>query len=122
MGTDIHVQAEKFVDGKWRRIPGYKPFGWRGYKMFAFLAGLRWDIKPIAAPRGVPDDADLDEDIYLGDHSFSWLSVQELSNFDYEQHATGTETYRGALGPEFFCDLENLRKLEAGRIVFGFDS
>lgn len=148
MGCDIHSQAEKRVNGKWERIPAFEPFDWRQYGMYGFLADVRnySDVKPIAPRRGIPQDADVDEDEHwLGDHSFSWLSVEELASFDYDQpmedrrvtrevngimnggctaEPGGGEmtTYREFLGPAFFADLEKLKKLGAERIVFGFDS
>lgn len=72
MGCDIHLHAEKLVDGKWVHIVpptgvdsfgddfGYTPRWYRGrnYELFAVLAGVRnyGDITPIAEPRGIPGD------------------------------------------------------------------
>jgi hypothetical protein len=149
MGCDIHVQAERKVDGKWQLVPG-NFFDWRGYNVFAFLAGVRnySAITPIAQPRGLPDDC-VDTDDYNsargGDHSFSWLSIPELLAFDYEarmedRRITVTEgnftngavtaepgggetmTYREYLREGFFDELEKLKAAGAERIVFGFDS
>jgi hypothetical protein len=137
MGCDIHSRAERKVDGKWEIInPGYEPFGWRDYRVFAFLAGVRntFDIPPLSPPRGLPDDiADDGDDNYLGDHSFSWLAVQELLDFDYDQPAEiGPEschskpdwftTWRELFGKRFFVDLKTLELIGAERIVFGFDN
>lgn len=148
MGCDIHMQAERKVDGKWQIVPG-NFFDWRGYNVFAFLAGVRnySGVTPIASPRGLPDDAVMaDDGDDLGDHSFSWLSLDELLAFDY---AASTEdrrvtvqtgpnswyggataepgggkmmTYREYLMEGFFEELEKLKAAGAERIVFGFDS
>ena len=149
MGCDIHTQAERRVDGKWTRIPDLVPFDWRSYGMFGFLANVRnhFDVPPIAEQRGLPDDADYAEGSrWLGDHSFSWLSVDELLAFNYDQTVEDRRvtreirpglisggctsepsggkmtTYREFLGKAFFDDLEKLKAAGAERVVFGFDS
>lgn len=152
MGCDIHTQAERRVDGKWKRLDGFAPFDWRWYGMFGFLANVRnySEVPPLAEPRGLPPDADYDEerdgDRWLGAHSFSWLSLDELLAFDYDQtfedrrYAAQTgpnlwnggataepghgkiTTYRKFLGAAFFEDLRKLKEAGAERIVFGFDS
>jgi hypothetical protein len=151
MGCDIHMQAERQVNGKWYTIPGHF-FDWRSYSNFAFLAGVRnySDITPISDPRGLPEDAADSDDEYGGarggDHSFSWLSLEELLAFNYdaitedrrvtvqigpncwnggataEPGGGETMTYREYLGEVFFEELEKLKAAGAERIVFGFDS
>lgn len=148
MGCDIHVQAEKRVNGKWTAID-CSIFDWRSYGMFGFLANVRnySDVPPISEPRGLPEDVDCsNEDDWLGDHSFSWLSTEELLNFDYYQEIedrryteqVGPNTWNGAataepgngikttyrefLGKHFFDDLQKLKEIGAERIVFGFDN
>jgi hypothetical protein len=149
MGCDIHTQAERRTEGRWEIIPGLHPFDWRSYGLFGFLANVRnyAAVPPISEPRGIPDDSPGGgDDGYLGDHSFSWLSVDELCAFDYDQivedrrvtrpiapnlhsgHCTADPgggrmtTVREFLGERFFEDLAKLRAAGAGRIVFGFDS
>lgn len=135
MGTDIYCQAERYVNGQWRRIDGVKPFRWRDYHVCGFLAGQRhYSVPPISKPRGLPVDADYvepqDGGHWLGEHSFSWLSMDELTSFDYDKEFDDTDipsgsrktTYRIFLGPKFFDELGKLRELGAERIVFGFHS
>ncbi len=147
MGCDIHSQAEKRVEGKWEAIPDLLPFDWRSYGMYGFLANVRnySAVPPISEPRGLPPDATGDTDYTYGDHSYSWLSVEELLAFDYDQpmedrRVTRTvgnftnggvtaepgggsqTTFREFLGPHFFEDLEKLKAAGAERIVFGFDN
>lgn len=67
----------------------------RNYEVFAILAGVRNynNVTPISEPRGLPDDVspevarlnydhpEYDEDgddVSLGDHSHSWLTLAEL--------------------------------------------
>lgn len=89
------------------------PFDRRSYKLFAFLADVRntYGIIPISESKGFPDDSEylnvsLDEPYYMdfgygeanmcytvGDklkynlnyHSFSFLTLSELINFDYDK-------------------------------------
>jgi hypothetical protein len=155
MGCDIHIVAQKQNEaGQWGEITGSfsegpSPFDWRSYGLFGFLAGVRnySAVPPISEPRGLPDDYGQDpEEPWLGDHSHSWLSVDELAAFDYdrpledrritvqlapnfwsgsglaEPGAGRMTTYREFLGPGFFGDLAELQRIGAGRIVFGFDS
>lgn len=161
MGCDIHSIAQKKVDGVWETLD-LKPFDWRSYDLFGFMADVRnlSAVPPLATCRGLPDDLvkrRIDDDAivqgwsgdepdlpwYLGDHSFSWLSVKELLDFDYDQvfedrrlkigpnmwggstvdPGLGEEkTYREFLGPMFFKELMKLRMSGAERIVFGFDN
>lgn len=152
MGCDIHSFAEKQLNGQWVNL-GVAPFDWRSYGMFAFLAGVRnySAVSPIAERRGFPGDAS-DEvrgeySDWAGDaHSASWLTVKELSDFDYDARmedrrvtrrvAAGyydggqtcdpgegqTMTYREFLGSDFFDDIEKLKAAGAERVVFWFDN
>lgn len=76
----------------------------RNYNLFAILAGVRngYDLESISEPRGLPDDLSLElrklnyddplyvesedsNDISLGDHSQSWLTLAELLAFDWSR-------------------------------------
>lgn len=149
MGCDIHTTAEQNVGGRWVGI-GFEPFDWRSYGMFGFLANVRnySDVPYIAADRGLPEDAsELVRERYPEDgHSHSWVLVDELLAFDYDQpvedrrvtvqlservwSGAGTAepgdgratTYREFLGEAFFDDLAKLKELGVERVVFWFDS
>lgn len=148
MGCDIHSHAEHKVDGKWKVIPGLTPFDWRSYGMYGFLAGVRnySAVPPISEPRGTPDDAAPEireswESWDMDGHSHSWLSVAELSSFNYDQEMEDRRvmrnndggctcdpgdgekmTYREFLGDAFFEDLKKLQAAGAERVVFWFDN
>jgi hypothetical protein len=159
VGCDVHTVAQKRDEqGKWTTFygefaEGPAPFDWRQYGLYGWLAGVRnySDITPISEPRGLPDDFNLGEwedesGDWLGDHSYSWLSVDELLAVDYDQvvedrgvsqeirpglvnggatcEPGGGEqtTLRDFLGERYFKDLYTLKALGAERIVFGFDS
>jgi hypothetical protein len=108
MGTDIHIVAEVFRDGAWHLADVDVPDG-RNYWAFAVLAGVRNGygfagadrgdpLIPISEPRGLPEDLSLelrappeDEAVdipWLGDHSFSWVTLEELLAYDLETPVT----------------------------------
>lgn len=79
----------------------------RNYRVFAVLADVRntGEIVPIAEARGLPDDmsdevARLDyehpehdadsDDVSLGDHSQSWLTLAELQAYPWDGEAART--------------------------------
>lgn len=65
----------------------------RNYSAFAILAGVRQrgaGFVPISEPRDLPPDISRaaqydDDDMGLGDHSHSWLTLAELLAFDWQQ-------------------------------------
>lgn len=172
MGCDIHSRVQiQQKDGTWKTVvarifptsyallfdegvelnePTSEPFDWRSYGMFAFLADVRnySHVPPISQPRGLPKDLGVTDpnqlEDYFGDHSFSWLSLDELLAFNYDQtfenrrtmrdgngaadagSGNGIKTtFREFLGPLFFRDLDIIRQVareEKARIVFGFDN
>lgn len=98
MGTDIHGRFQKKV------TTGKNSYTWddiaseweenRHYQLFAILAGVRNGfgfagvptgeaVKPIAEPRGLPkgiraDDGYDADGMWYGEHSYSWLSGEEM--------------------------------------------
>lgn len=153
MGCDIHTVAEKKVGDEYVAIDGFEPFDWRSYFMYGFFAGVRnySDVPPLSEPRGVPDDASsvTKERVDGWDsdgHSHSWLSIAELTAFDYDAKVEdrritvqmpggwvncgatagpgGGEmtTWRDRLGDAYFTDLERLVTAGAERVVFWFDN
>lgn len=124
----------------------------RDYELFSVLAGVRnrLDIRPIAPPRGVPED--VGEAVraawnaarhYPDIHTASWLSLRELLDFDWDQslihlslrdnepsrlHSQNFLTYREAVSDNNFInrglgELQTLVENPADlRMVFWFDS
>lgn len=94
MGTDIHHRFDKKIGNNYVEIESdYK--GNRHYRLFAWLANVRngfgfagvktgEPIKPIIEPnRGIPKDLEKYNEgyyntLWLGDHSFSWLTSTEI--------------------------------------------
>jgi hypothetical protein len=76
----------------------------RNYDLFAMLADVRNErsfagcvtgsgFKPISTPRGLPDDISPEvkresDELGLGFHSHSWLTLTELNAYDWNQVAT----------------------------------
>jgi hypothetical protein len=150
VGCDIHDYAEVRLDGRW--TARYSIFDTdRNYAWFGFLADVRnYSHSPvIAAPRGLPDDADLDAEeredaLWCDFHSHSWLTLAELLAYDYDQVIWDRRITKGGngaalaeegegqhlplrefLGETFFRRLQLLAELgkpEDVRLVFWFDN
>ena len=104
MGCDIHIYVEKKVNGKWEciddlkkdedgffEIKGEEIYHGRNYILFALLANVRnySGVEPISEPKGLPvdlsDQVKEISDIWIGNsHSHSYLTLQELLNYDFE--------------------------------------
>lgn len=162
MGCDIHTFVEVRQGDTWHYFaehiftdldgPTAEPFAWRSYGTFGFLADVRnySHVPVIAPPRGFPDDVTAEvvlvwRELWDQDgHSASWLTVAELTAFDYDQvfwdrrvtkNGNGAAladegegehlTVREFLGTGFFHDLDQLATLGAPedvRVVFWFDN
>lgn len=103
MGTDIHGVFQAFDNGQWRDVESNYDQD-RHYQLFAVLAGVRngygsagvptgEPVTPIAQPRGLPADFAMHGDSHpiaelahmdpsrrkwMGDHSHSWLTGEEM--------------------------------------------
>lgn len=132
MGCDIHMYAEKLVDGKWQKLTGFKtqysegsdhPYEGRNYTLFAKLAGVRNGegfagcdtgdaVVPISEPRGLPEDVSEEvmvesEEWGIDGHGRSWLSLSEVLSADLGNFQA---THRG------YVDLESFKHfMEHGR-------
>lgn len=138
MGTDIKCLAQRQTTEGWETIG--PAFDWRDYGLYGFFADVHnYSVSPvIAEPRGQPTDmseADRDE-VHEDLHSQSWLSLEELRAYDYDQQFEdrrqngttlpegegGWTTLREFLGEGYFDELHRLEAAGASRIVFGFSS
>lgn len=154
MGTDIHIQVEVYrkLEGRWVWINNFLPPYInktkyipisinRDYHLFAILAGVRnsWGLTPISEPKGLPKDINLDlyeaskeDPDILGEHSFSYLTVTELKEYNWKDYVV-----RGDFNSYFqltTLDFILESRFDYGewdkednpsdfvRIVFGFDS
>ena len=173
MGCDIHSFAEVWKNGVWVKVGDVFPLdNWekgfykkdfndepiidRHYGLFGWLADVRnySRLPPISQPRGLPTNlslAVLHESATWGldGHSYSWLSLAELLEADYEQivwdrrvmRQESSGVWNGAalanegegkhlslrecLPDSYFKMLEVLKTLgepENVRIVFWFDN
>lgn len=156
MGCDIHSYVELRTESGWAKLDdpifdngwlgigdvynredNEQPFYDRNYNLFGVLAGVRnYDLPIIAEPRGIPVDVSdvvaTEYDKWFGDaHTASWLTVAELTGFDYEQLVSDPYEedeqvpLRDILGEGYFERLEQLTALGAPdsvRVVFWFDS
>jgi hypothetical protein len=84
MGCDIHGVWQAWDGQSWADVESEYQQD-RHYLLFAALAGVRdgYDMKPIAPPRGWPDDfqrshSDEHGRFWMGDHSHSWLDADEM--------------------------------------------
>ncbi len=139
MGCDIHLYIErKNKEGKWEEIKDIPetliPDG-RNYSVFAFLANVRnhgdTKIKPQFEGRGFPDDTSIPEndtdDFWIGDHSFTYASLNEILNAPWEEFELKDSYFyvffRYVLPrlccPCGWCGKEECDKI---RIIMGFDN
>lgn len=79
MGTDVKVEYEAKRNGKWEQVSCDYQIE-RNYLFFAWLANQcnEYDVEPIAKFRGLPKDYSCEDG--PGEHSQSWLSVDEILN------------------------------------------
>src|SRR5574340_1109003 len=88
MGTDIHGVFQRRNGSKWEDIPSKYEQN-RHYLLFAWLGNVRngfgcagvpthTEITPLSDCRGLPDAFDGSDEHDIGDHSFSWVSADEV--------------------------------------------
>lgn len=155
MGTDMHGPIIE-VGIKWTR-PGMKTnekvdwwrqlvhYSWseRNYLFFNVLAGVRDGGYNVISPRGLPDgcytvldpdqDGDNKEGVWLGDHSFTWITPEEWEHvvIAYRAavaHENTVHAGNSGYAPESkdinFVDhlLKMVKNEKDVRLIFGFDS
>lgn len=139
MGCDIHVHVEIKRDGRWLHLNEVQVQ--RNYHLFGKMAGVRdEDAKPIAPPRGVPDDmSEITKLCYdrmgIDAHTPSWLTGAEAGEVEdwFEKtfpHRPGGPLFGYVLGNYVNSHVkwEDTRKafkemgVEDVRVVFWFDN
>jgi hypothetical protein len=99
MGTDIHMFAERLVNGWWVPISGEIDID-RNYELFNILAGIRraGPYPIMADQRGIPEDVSPQNEAQYQDwttdaHSASWLSLEELQKYLTQHPGILTEPF-----------------------------
>lgn len=121
MGTDIHPALEVNLWGDWKLValPPMIPDD-RNYASFAVLGNVRngfgfagvpthEELRPISDCRGLPKDISaglaalqaVDFGV-LGDHSFSWVTLDELLAYDFSRELLCV----GMVGPQEKARME----------------
>lgn len=126
MGCDIHPYVEVRRNGVWERS-GVKVPNDRDYFAFGKLANVRNGtgfagcdmgdpVRPIAEPRGLPTDTTIKDNsdvgfedpayVWLGDHSHSWVTLEELLAIDYD----ALVTQRGKVSPKEYAEMQKWKR------------
>ena len=146
IGADIHGVLQHKEKGRWqtKEILDFD----RNYELFGILAGVRSSRKPIAPQRGLPKDFSIiiqktyyhippdtfkyekdpygivgelksEPGIYMGDHSHTWLTLDEIQKYNWTKAVEREDVWV----PEKLKDLIFFsRNLKNWRVVLGFDS
>lgn len=144
MGCDIHCHVEVKINGEWHHYN--HPTLSRNYQLFSKMAGVRGNEKPIAEPRGMPEDSTFmtkfDNNNWDGDgHTHSWLSDHEVAQIvdwvNEEERRKGWYSFEYEELGYIFSSGWNFRKypskhnkgfdgtpdgFEAARLIFWFDN
>lgn len=125
MGTDIWSVFQARKDGAWVNVESMYADD-RHYYLFSHLAGVRNGtgfagiktgdpVTPISEPRGIPVDVVVDEDMrlngdedmWLGDHSHSWLTADEILSHDW-----------GSPARTAYCSVADFKGWDGGKPDF----
>lgn len=133
MGCDIHPGLFFVREKGWAEFKAVPPNG-RHYTFFGVLAGVRGNGPAISEPRGFPnwfgEDPWWSEYITNGDHSASWVTLNEL--LDYRVQHEGEPELMDAMGMlnnwialgRFYQQLDDIWRATGDQVVyvFNFDS
>lgn len=124
MGADIHfvVEIKVFTDSNWEFIATFG--GERNYELFGKLAGVRSLEKPFYERRGLPFDIAQETKVLiadywaLGDHSFTYLTLEELESKDW-----GSSDFDEVIElVRLLLKHERWENESQARLLVGFDS
>lgn len=107
MGCDIHLVVQAKINGIWQDLKAPESMkdeydikmgcdaNWhirRNYLFFSILAGVRGPLELIVPRRGFPADFTIVDEYgseayhngkWMGDHCFTWLTLQEILDYDW---------------------------------------
>lgn len=97
MGCDIHGIVEGKFNGEWQTIEEF--IDDRNYDMFAILADVRngfgfagapsgEGFQAISSQRGLPADFKPPYNYWMGDHSFTWVTLTEMLLIPFDKKVT----------------------------------
>lgn len=142
MGCNLHgyLEVMEYPEAdKWNWFSVHKLPDTRNYWFYAAIAGVRnyIEIEPISEPKGMPKDpsmmslSDAIDDGSYG-HSHSWLTANELLNYEWSQKIKEGDTEEtilsDSLHTHFKALLTEIAYLatqygsERVRMVFWFDN
>lgn len=121
MGAEMRYAFQKKTPEGWKTVSDNLE-GDRSYQLFGWLGLSRrnvYEVTPISELRDLPDDLiDEDEDhieINFGEHSYSWLSAEEI--LEAPSPAEPSEVTLS-----FIAETARLQQLYGKvRVVFGFE-
>ena len=138
--SELMIGFHKKASGK-KSITYPEALDERNYLLFGVLAGVRcFEVTPIAPRRGLPDgmtsewdQPDDDDAAWLGEHSYSWVTLRELEAYPWDglrwhvQEGAVQEWRHWWEGVQQFIDealpwLRTLGEPDDVRLAFGFDS
>ena len=133
-----HAYDPWLVENGWDADAVQTWYANRNYALFGVLAGVRSydDTDPISRVRGLPED--LSDEVseiafddgagdlfWLGDHSHTWLTLDEILAYDWDRPHAHT-TLREWCSEFLTRTVPALQALDPDprnvRLVFGFDS
>lgn len=149
MGTYLYAYCEKRVNGEWQACTvqnraskmrySFQIWDFQNYTVFGWLANVRNDaqIPPLSEKRGFPEGVSKEiqtiyDNLEWGPYP-SWVSLKELTEFDYEQEfenhrdnkVKNVMKIKDIFGQVWWTDLFAMMKEvynpEDIRIVFWFD-
>ena len=128
MGCDIHVLFQEKRGEIWVPISPIMYFD-RDYDSFGALAGVRnSSVHQMYTERGLPENLLFPHtkgnelDTYIGDHSFSWLTLKELKKMRTKLAKTDKDSEFYTLNQIIDALAQRVGAEDKLRIVFGFDS
>lgn len=129
---DCHPHDRAWLVEEGRPLVTDVPFDSRSYRLFGWLAGVRWDPPgdPVAPHRGVPDDASpevlAEYEAWGPDvHSATWVGLWEITDEALDAPDPHGDPWRRHFPADFLAAVTLLRTLgdrRHVRLILWFDS